>query len=99
MELSTILGWTATILFTICYIPQIMKTLRTQTTAGLSILLLIVGFVANCVALWYSVLIGQAPLQMKYILGIIFVGMTIIVYISVHRKNHMKVGNKATLDI
>ena len=31
MELSQILGWIATFLFTICYIPQIIKTYKTKT--------------------------------------------------------------------
>ena len=36
VELASILGWIATFLFTVCYIPQIVKTYRTRTVEGVS---------------------------------------------------------------
>jgi len=88
MELSQILGWTATILFTVCYIPQVIKTYRTETVEGLSFLLLFISFVANIVALCYATLINQRPLQIKYILAMTFLLLCISLYIQVWRKNN-----------
>lgn len=87
MELSEILGWIATILFTVCYIPQIIKTSKTKTVEGLSFLLLFIQFIANIVALWYSFLITQTPLQVKYILGLIFLAICIALYMKVKISN------------
>ncbi len=86
MELSTILGWTATTLFTICYIPQIIKTHKTGTIEGLSFLLLAISFVANIVALCYATLINQRPLQVKYTLALIFLTATLSIYLRVYMK-------------
>ncbi|MDP3710180.1 MAG: PQ-loop repeat-containing protein, partial [bacterium] len=72
MDLTSVLGWTATILFTICYVPQIIKNHKTKTVEGLSFLLLFISFIANIVALWYATLIRQLPLQTKYILALTF---------------------------
>jgi len=86
MQLAGTLGWTATILFTICYIPQIFKTYRTKTVDGLSFRLLFISFLANIIALWYATLIEQPPLQIKYVLAIVFVGACIYLYLRVHFK-------------
>lgn len=77
------LGWIATFLFTICYIPQIMKTLKTQTIDGVSLSLFIIMFIANIIALWYAFLIDQRPLQIKYSLALIFVATVIFLYIRI----------------
>ncbi|MBI5469884.1 PQ-loop repeat-containing protein [Candidatus Kaiserbacteria bacterium] len=87
MELSAILGWTATALFTFCYIPQIYKTAKTQTVDGLSFWLLFISFIANIVALWYAFLINQAPLQVKYVGGLIFLGICLYLYWRVARSS------------
>jgi uncharacterized protein with PQ loop repeat len=71
------LGWIATFLFTVCYVPQIAKTLRTGKLDGLSITMLAVQFIANIVALEYAILIEQPPLVIKYVLAILFVGGTL----------------------
>lgn len=84
MDLAQILGWTATFLFTVCYIPQISKTLRTRTVDGLSFWLLILQLMANIVALWYATLILQSPLQVKYTLALVFLLITIGVYLHVY---------------
>jgi uncharacterized protein with PQ loop repeat len=83
--MTSLLGWTATVLFTICYIPQIIKTLKSKTTAGLSPWLLLISLVANIVALVYAVMIHQTPLITKYILGIVFVSFCLAVYWKVSR--------------
>ena len=85
MITASFLGWVATFLFTVCYIPQIVKTIRTKTVEGLSFWLLFIQFVANIVALWYAALINQPPLQVKYVLGLVFLALCMVVYIRVFR--------------
>jgi len=70
MELSQILGWTATILFSIMIVPQMIKTIRTKDTEGVSLFLFIIFLTANVVALVYAILINQFPLMFKYSLAI-----------------------------
>ncbi len=90
MNLTNILGWTATVLFTICYIPQMMKTYRTKTIDGLSFRLLFISFVANIVAFCYATLIKQPPLQIKYTLAMFFLAACIYLYLKVHFANRKK---------
>ncbi len=90
MELSAILGWTATILFTLCYIPQILKTHKTKTVEGLSFLLLFISFVANIVALVYASIIHQVPLQVKYSFALLFLSATIILYLKIWHRERKK---------
>ena len=82
--MDQVLGWTATILFTICYIPQMIKTYRTKTIDGLSFRLLLISFIANIVALCYATLIKQRPLQIKYTLAMVFLGGCIYLYLNVY---------------
>ena len=86
MQLSGVLGWTATILFSICFIPQMLKTYRTKTVDGLSFRLLFISFLANIIALWYATLIKQPPLQIKYIIAIIFLAGCIYLYLKIYMK-------------
>jgi len=88
MQLANVLGWTATALFTACYIPQIIKTYRTKTVDGLSFRLLFITFLANIIALWYATLIKQSPLQIKYILSMVFVGVCIYLYLRIYLKKN-----------
>lgn len=83
MTIDQILGWTATVLFTVCYIPQIVKTIRTGTIEGVSVWMFLIQFVANVIALAYAVDIGQKPLVVKYVLALWFVGGTLTTIIVV----------------
>ncbi len=88
MDFTQVLGWIATALFTICYIPQIIKTYKTNTVGGLSFLFLFISFLANIIALWYATLIFQPPLQIKYILAMLFLVVCIGLYAGVWRKKN-----------
>jgi MtN3 and saliva related transmembrane protein len=62
MAMLTILGLTAACCTTIAFVPQVVKTWRTRSTADISLgtfLLLVVGII-----LWlvYGVLLGDLPL-------------------------------------
>ena len=79
MDISQILGWTATVLFSIMIIPQMIKTIKSKDTNGVSLILFIIFLIANIIALIYAVLIFQYPLIIKYSLAII----TTIAYITI----------------
>lgn len=78
MELAQILGWIATILFSIMIIPQMIKTIRSKDTKGVSLLLFVIYLVANVIALVYAFLISQPPLIIKYVIAIV----TTVFYIA-----------------
>lgn len=71
MDLSQILGWIATFLFSIMIIPQIIKTIKVKDTKGVSLTLFIIYLIANIIALVYAFLIGQYPLILKYAISIL----------------------------
>lgn len=79
MDTAQILGWIATFLFSIMVIPQIIKTIKSKDTNGVSLLLFIIFLIANIIALVYAIMISQPPLIIKYIVAIV----TTIIYIAI----------------
>ncbi len=71
MDLAQVLGWIATILFSIMIIPQMIKTIQSKDTKGVSLLLFVIYLVANIIALAYAFLISQSPLIIKYAIAIV----------------------------
>ena len=86
MELGQILGWIATTLFTAMYIPQIYRTLKTGKVDDVSLPMFIVGFIANIDALCYATMIHQKPLQIKYTLALVAIGIYLWVYFKIRGK-------------
>jgi uncharacterized protein with PQ loop repeat len=78
--IDQILGWSATLIFSAMIIPQLVKTLRTKTTKGVSILLYVMYFIGNIVAICYAILIDQNPLKMKYGFALCITGIYIFSY-------------------
>ena len=79
-NLAQILGWIATILFSIMIIPQMIKTLKTKNTEGVSFMLFVIYLLANIIALIYAFMIIQPPLIIKYEIAI----MTTVFYITIY---------------
>lgn len=69
--LTEILGWLATVLFTVMLIPQITKTIKEKHVKGVSVWQYVVYFIANIIALLYALLIFQPPLIIKYFVAIL----------------------------
>ena len=90
--IDQILGWTATIIFSSMIIPQLIKTLRTRTTKGVSISLYIMYFIGNCVAICYATLIQQQPLQIKYSFALFITSVYIIFYYKIRREENANNG-------
>lgn len=86
MEISQILGWTATILFSSMLVPQMVKTLKSKNTEGVSILLFIIYLIANIIAIIYAFTISQYPLIIKYQFGIITTVFYIMIFLVYRKK-------------
>ncbi|MBS3127539.1 PQ-loop repeat-containing protein [Candidatus Woesearchaeota archaeon] len=86
MDLAQILGWIATFLFSIMIIPQMIKTIRTKDTSGVSLLLFIIFLIANIIALAYAILISQPPLIIKYVIAILTTIAYIIIFFVYYTK-------------
>ncbi|MDZ4221406.1 MAG: PQ-loop repeat-containing protein [Patescibacteria group bacterium] len=69
-DLAQILGWIATVLFSVMLIPQMVKTIKVKDTSGVSLFLFVIYLVANIIALAYAMLIDQSPLIIKYSIAI-----------------------------
>ena len=82
MELSQFLGYVATFLFSFLMVPQVIKTIKRNSVKDISLSMLLISLVANGVALWYALLIHQAPLITKYILA----GLVMLGYVGLYFK-------------
>ena|SRR3990167_9333419 len=78
-DIAQILGWIATVLFSVMLIPQMVKTIRVKDTSGVSLFLFVIYLVANIIAFAYAMLIDQPPLIIKYLIAI----GTAIAYLSI----------------
>ena len=84
--MDQILGWIATVMFTVCYVPQVAKTFRSRTLDGLSISLFVIQLAANVVALVYATLIDQPALIVKYALAIVMLAIVLAsIYLVMER--------------
>jgi MtN3 and saliva related transmembrane protein len=87
MDISQIFGWSATFLFSIMIIPQMIKTIKSKDTNGVSLLLFIIFLIANILALTYAIMISQSPLIVKYVIAIITTITYIIIFGIYHKRN------------
>lgn len=87
MEISQIFGWTATFLFSIMIIPQMIKTIKSKDTSGVSLLLFMIFLFANIIALTYAIMISQPPLIIKYSIAIATTIIYIAIFLFYFRKN------------
>ena len=94
MDITQTLGWIATILFSIMIIPQMIKTLKTKNTDGVSLLLFIIYFIANIIALVYAFMIAQPPLIFKYEVAIMTTVFYITIFYVYSRKKPKRRGGK-----
>jgi len=88
MSLPDILGWTATVIFSVVIVPQIIKTVKTKCVDGVSLLLYVMYLVGNVIALWYAILIRQNPLVIKYVIAILTTVFYITLYIRVKKNDN-----------
>lgn len=93
MELTQMLGWTATFLFSIMIIPQMIRTIKSKDTTGVSLLMFIIFLIANIIALSYALLIHQFPLIIKYIIALITTVIYIILYVIYYRRKAAMINN------
>lgn len=61
MPLIEMLGFTATLLINVAYVPQVIQTIRTKNVKGLSLPMFIVLIVAGTLWTVYGILIHNYP--------------------------------------
>ncbi len=94
MDIAQLLGWIATFLFSVMIIPQIIKTLKSKDTSGVSLLLFIIYLIANIIALVYAIMISQPPLIIKYIIAILTtIAYLVIFAVYYNRKKDQKINS------
>ena len=73
-----ILGFTAAVLTTLCWLPQAVKTIRTRDTRALS--LVTQSSLTTGVVLWlvYGWLIGNMPLILANCVSLVLVGTILV---------------------
>ncbi len=86
MELAQVFGWIATGLFSLMIIPQMIKTIKSKDTKGVSLLLFVVYLIANAAALVYAFFINQFPLILKYEIAILNTIVYIILFVYYSRR-------------
>lgn len=72
MEISTIIGLTAGILTTICFVPQVVKTWKLKETKDISLVMYLL--LSTGILLWlvYGLLIRDIPIILANIVSLIF---------------------------
>ena len=99
IDLTQILGWTATFLFSIMIIPQMIRTVKSKDTSGVSLLMFIIFMVANIIALTYALLIHQFPLIIKYIIALVTTVIYIVLYWTYYQRKNKITNKTAKLNV
>jgi len=67
--MTEIFGWIGTVLFMLCYIPQIAKTYKTKVVTDVSLGMWTIQWIAYTSCLIYAVTIQKTPLIVGYSIG------------------------------
>jgi MtN3 and saliva related transmembrane protein len=81
MDTSTVLGYAAAFFSTVSFVPQVIKTLRTKDTSGISLLMYSV-FTAG-VALWliFGIMTENMPVTIANVIVLILASMVLVMKI------------------
>lgn len=94
-SLPKILGWIATFLFSVMIIPQMIRTVKSKDTSGVSLMMFIIFLIANIIALTYAFLIYQPPLIIKYIIALVTTVIYLVLY-AIYYQRKKKEGNPSS---
>jgi uncharacterized protein with PQ loop repeat len=86
--MTELFGWVGTILFTICYIPQIYKTYLTKQVHDVSLVMWLIQWVAYTSCLVYAVTIHAAPLIVGYSIGWLMTAWWLELYRQYRKIDH-----------
>lgn len=95
MDFTQVLGWVATFLFSIMIIPQMIRTVKSEDTSGVSLLMFIIFLIANIIALTYALLIYQFPLIIKYIIALITTVIYLVLYGTYYQRKKKAAKNSS----
>lgn len=66
---SEVFGWIGTLLFMVCYIPQIVRAYTTKSFNGISVSMWLIQWAAYTSCLVYAITIQSLPLAFGYSIG------------------------------
>lgn len=65
-------GWISALCFSLCYLPQIVRTWRKETVSDISVWMWVLQGGAYMSGLVYGLALEQAPLVFNYGLGLVY---------------------------
>jgi uncharacterized protein with PQ loop repeat len=82
--MNEIFGWIGTVLFTLCYIPQIYRTYLTKQVNDVSLVMWLIQWVAYTSCLIYAVSIHAMPMIIGYCSGWLMTAWWLELYRQYH---------------
>ncbi len=89
-----VFGIISTILFSFCFVPQVVKILRTKEVLGISVVMWWVVAIAHLTGFLYVVSLKEIILIISYGTGLVFSTSTLVLVIY-----YRKVANSSTAKI
>lgn len=84
LDTVKLIGYTAALLTTISFLPQVVRTIKTRLTRDLSFGMLFLLLVGNSVWLIYGLLSHQMPIIAANVVTLIFV-ITLFIYKTIYK--------------
>ena len=73
------LGYASTVIFTILFLPQVIKTTRTRSSKDISLIFLSLGICGCCVMIPYAVILDLTPILISNI-TILILSMYLVLF-------------------
>jgi len=83
--MTELFGWIGTILFTVCYIPQIYKTYLTKNVHDVSLVMWLIQWAAYTFCWIYAYTIQAIPMLVGYSLGWLMTAWWLELYRQYHK--------------
>jgi uncharacterized protein with PQ loop repeat len=89
LDIQSIFGWTATVLFGLCYIPQILKTFRLKSVGDVSLWQWVVQLIGYACGLIFALCLKNCILIFGYSWGLFCTIIFLILYFK-YREKHVQ---------
>lgn len=81
-----IVGWIVTVLFGVCYWPQIYRSYKLKSVGDISVLAWSIQTVAYAIGISYGIWLKQAPLIFGYVHGLLCSALFLVLYFKYRGK-------------
>ena len=89
--MTELLGWLTVTALSLCYIPQLLKTLREKRVENISLWQWILQFIGFITGMLYAGCLKQLPLFVGYAWGFGCTGLFLFLYWKYHKKKNSHV--------